>query len=130
MLLVPKTESLVDRFFTDLWGDTEDFNPKADIVEKKGNYEIDLHLPGIKKEDVNIEVKNDILTVSGERKKETTEEKDGYSHYESSYGTFSRSWYVDKTQAGNIKADYKDGILKLTLPKIKKEENVKKIELK
>ena len=126
---------LFDPFFDDLWADDEEkaiqsFSPAANVIEKKDKYELEIFLPGMKKEDINIEAKNGMLTVSGERKREENKEaKEGYSHYETVFGKFSRSWNIEGVNPDNVKADYRDGVLKVSLPK-QEESKPKKIELK
>lgn len=127
MFLVPRTESLLDTAFKDFFSESSwsRTTPPADIVENENGYEIEMHVPGISKDDLNIEAKNNILTVSGERKRV---KKDG-GRYETYCGKFSRSWYIDKVDTSKIQADYKDGILKLNLPKADSIKP-KKIEVK
>ena len=136
MWLTDRTNNIFDPFFDTFWGDSdeekklENFSPAANIVEKKDRYDLDVILPGVKKEDVNIEIKDNILTISGERKKEHQEEKDGYYHIESSYGKFSRAWNVEGVDSEKIQADYRDGVLKIQLPKLEEKVVTKKIAIK
>ena len=131
MNLITRNNSLIDRVFDDFF-DIDlpaTFNPSANVIETKDGYELQVNLPGIDKKDINIELKNDILTISGERKKEHKEDNDKYYHYEVSYGRFSRSWHVDGLKTENVKADFKNGVLKISILK-KEETKPKKIELK
>jgi HSP20 family protein len=105
-----------------------DFNPKANVTEDKDAYHIDIELPGVDKKDVSIEVKDNMLTVKGERKLEEKKNEGGYYRFESSYGKFERSWVVDEINTDKIKAEEKNGILKIELPK--KEEVLKRNEVK
>ena len=95
-----------------------DWAPAVDISEKEKEYLVKAELPGVKKEDVKIELLNGVLTLSGERKYQK-EEKDEKTHrIESSYGSFVRSFVVpEDVLAEKIVADYKDGILAVHLPK-------------
>lgn len=117
-------------FFEDEFGfkNSNSFSPKADIVEKEREYLVSLELPGVKKEHVDVTVKDNVLTIKGEKKVESKEEKENYYSFETSYGRFERSWVINDIDESKIAADLKDGILKIVLPK--KEEVVKKAETK
>ena len=95
--------------------------PPVDILESKDSYLIRAELPGMKKEDFNLELKDGTLTLSGERKFEESEEsKDGvdYHQVERVTGKFSRSFYLPQTvKQDAIKATYRDGILEVYVPK-------------
>jgi HSP20 family protein len=93
--------------------------PALDVVEDKEQYVIKADLPGINKEDIKVSVENGILTIEGERKSET-EHKDKQVHrFERSYGRFVRSLNLGTTvDNSKIRANYKDGVLQLTIPKI------------
>ncbi len=108
--------------------DKEFFSPKANIIENEKSYLIDLELPGVKKEEVDIIVKDGLLSVRGEKKKQVKEKEENYSFFESYFGSFERSWRLDNVEQGKIAADFKDGVLKLTLPK--KEEVIEKEKVK
>jgi HSP20 family protein len=102
------------------WHGTEPaFRPSVDIVEEEKAYLVKADLAGMKPEDIKIEVKNNVLTVSGERKLEKKEEgEDGYRRIEREYGSFTRSFTLPETAEGdNIDASYKDGVLTVTIPK-------------
>ena len=92
--------------------------PPVDILESKDSYLFRAELPGMKKEDFNLELNDGTLTVSGERRLE--EPKDGveYHRVERLAGKFSRSFYLPKTVKHDaIKASYRDGILEVCVPK-------------
>lgn len=92
--------------------------PRADIQETDKEYVIGLNLPGIRKEDVKVEVKDDILTVSGERKTDKEEKGKNWLRRESSYGSFLRSFTLPEgLHSEDIKANYKDGVLTLSMRK-------------
>lgn len=104
-------------------------SPKADIFDDGQNFIVSVELPGVSKEDLDIDLGNNRLTVKGKKEFENKEEKDGYLKIERSRGLFERSFFLDdKVDAESIKADYKDGVLRLTLPR-KREEPSKKIEV-
>lgn len=111
-----------------------DFSPSLEMVEKKDKYLTSIEIPGMSKEDVDISIneENNTLIIKGEKKKETTEEGDDYCVSERTYGSFRREIILPKDIAfENISANYKDGVLKLELPKKeKKEEKNKKINIK
>ena len=98
--------------------------------EDGNNYVIDAEMPGMKKGDIKVTLKDNILTLSGE-KKEENEKKDKHMHVkERLYGSFSRSFVLpDGVKEGKIDASYKDGILKVVLPKSEK-KNAKEISVK
>ncbi len=107
------------------------FTPKVNTREGEFAYHIDVDLPGVKKEDINIDVRDNVLTISGERnfKKEVKEED--YYKVETDFGKFTRSFTLpDNVDIENISATAEDGVLEVVIPKLKKEENVKKIEIK
>ncbi len=92
---------------------------KTDIKDTGKEYELEADLPGFKKEDINIELDDNYLTIQAERRFEN-EEKDKKGNYvrrERSYGSFSRSFDVSGIEVSAIKASYQDGVLKLILPK-------------
>lgn len=107
---------------------TNNFAPNTDVVEKDDQYYIKIDLPGVKKEDLSIEVKNNVLTVKGTRAEEKENKSEKLFKKERFVGSFSRSFNVEETDQENIKADYKDGVLTLDLPK-KKTESYKKISI-
>lgn len=94
------------------------FYPKTNISESKDNFEIEMLVPGRKKEDFKISLDKNLLTISFESKKEEKKEDKKTITREFSYRSFSRSFTVDdKINVEGISAKYEDGILNLTLPK-------------
>src|ERR1041385_7135330 len=92
--------------------------PRADIRETDKEYILDLALPGVKKEDVKVEVKDEVLTITGEKKTEKEEKGKTWLRRESSYGSFQRSFALPEgLHAEDIKSSYKDGVLTLTMRK-------------
>lgn len=108
----------------------DSFMPNVDVAESETNFEISAQLPGLKKDAISINLENGRLTISGERKFENEEEGKNYHRVESSFGTFSRSFYLpDSIDEDSIKATYTDGILNITIDK--REEKIKRqIEIK
>ena len=132
-------ENLFDDFFDDFarpykvtTGYTQPANiMKADVKETEGSFELDIDMPGYKKEDVKAELKDGYLTITGTTKKETGDEdkKGKYVRRERYCGSCSRSFYVGKAvEKEDIKAKFEDGVLKISVPK--KEEKPKVEESK
>ena len=90
---------------------------KTDIMDEGDHFLLKCELPGLKKEDINIEIDNDVLTVSAEYKEENEEKKENYLRRERRYGSFSRSFDISDISSDQISAAYENGILKLQLPK-------------
>jgi len=118
----PQSSDVLYRFFDDdvlsrLTGDS--LYPVAiDVIEEKEQYTLKADLPGISKEDIKVSVENGVLTIEGERKAET-EQKDNQVHrVERRYGRFVRSLNIGTdVDVARIKANYKDGVLELVVPK-------------
>jgi HSP20 family protein len=110
------------------------WNPRVDVVENKGNYLIHAEIPGVPKENVKIDIKEDVLTIKGERQ-DTIIKKDEKTqdviHRERFYGTFLRSFSLpENVDSKNIKASFKDGVLELNIPKKEvQEENVIEVKI-
>ena len=105
-----------------------DWMPQVDISETKEAFIVKAELPGVEKEDVNVNFENSILTIRGEKKVETEDKK--RHRVECAYGTFIRSFTLPQTiKADKIEAVYKNGILNLTIPKAD-EAKPKQIEVK
>lgn len=92
---------------------------RADIRDTGDAYELEADLPGVKKEDIKVELDNNYLTISAERhaEKDEKDKKGNYVRRERSYGSYSRSFDVTGVQTDQITAEYTDGVLKLRLPK-------------
>ena len=104
-------------------------NPKVDIFDDGENFVLSADLPGVSKDNLDIDVKDNRLTIKGEKKLENKTEKEGYLRVERSYGVFERTFFLDENiDRENIKAEHKDGVLRLTLPR-KQDEASKKIEV-
>ncbi|MBO4423519.1 MAG: Hsp20/alpha crystallin family protein [Clostridia bacterium] len=95
-------------------------NIKTDIRDTGDSYVIDAELPGYTRDEINVEVKDDILTISAEKHTETNEEdKNGYIRRERYFGSVSRSFNISEVEASEITAKHDNGVLTLTLPKKK-----------
>ncbi len=115
--------ALVDKFFNDSLARSggSAFVPKVDIVETAEAFEVHLAVPGISKEDFKIELNDNYLTVSGERKFSTEKKDKNYHTIETQYGAFNRSFSLpENVDASKINAKYNNGILELTIPKDEK----------
>ncbi len=94
------------------------FSPAVDIVETKSGYRLTADLPGFRPEDVEITVENGSLILSGERKWESDESKEGFRHMERTYGQFRRTFTLPKgVDADKIEASVEHGVLVLNVPK-------------
>lgn len=94
--------------------------PEADLVETENEIRVVVELPGMKPEDVNVDLENNVLTISGEKHEERTEgsEKDTWHLSERRYGRFSRSFVLPReVEHDRIQASYADGVLNVTIPK-------------
>jgi HSP20 family protein len=95
-----------------------DWMPSVDISETDANYLIKGEIPGVKKEDVSVTIQDGMLTLRGERKQEKEDKNKKFHRVECSYGSFMRSFRVpDDADESAIKAEFKDGMLNVTLPK-------------
>ncbi|HEY9061960.1 MAG TPA: Hsp20/alpha crystallin family protein [Pseudobacteroides sp.] len=90
---------------------------KADIRENDKEYIVDAEIPGVNKEDIKLELRNDTLTISVEHKVDTEEKSENYLRRERKLGSFSRSFYVQNVKNDMVTAKYNNGILTITLPK-------------
>lgn len=114
----------LDRFFRNdflnFWDGNMETIPSINISEEKGNFKIEVAAPGLKKEDFNIDIDRNMLTISCEKEteSETGGEKDNYSRREYNYTSFSRSLSLpENVDSSKITAKYNDGILSLLVPK-------------
>jgi HSP20 family protein len=92
--------------------------PAVDIYDHEGNIVLKAELPGVDPKDVDVRLENNTLTLRGERKLDTEIQQESYHRVERTYGAFARSFTLPSVvDQEKIKADYKDGVLKVTLPK-------------
>ena len=104
--------------------------PSLDVSETKNNIVVKAEAPGMESKDIDISLVGDVLTIKGEKKQEKEEKDENYHRIESSYGSFSRSIRLpQEVQREKIKANYKDGVLKITLPK-SEEAKAKEVKIK
>jgi HSP20 family protein len=111
----------LDRFFESPLAHTSEFlgwTPAFDVYEEKDNFVVKAELPGMKKEEINVALHDGDLIISGERKSETKSEGTEFYRAERFFGKFQRAITLPATvAANNVKAEYKDGVLTVTLPK-------------
>ena len=118
----------LDNFFNETWWPTlglsetwEEFQPQSKLTEDKDNYYVEVDLPGLKKEEVKIEMEENILRIQGERKEKRKSETSKQHYSEMFYGSFIREFTLPSSvEKENIKARYEDGVLSITVPKSSK----------
>lgn len=133
----------LNRFLKDTFGDIEyldktanhffqTFRPAIEIKEKSDMYKIKVELPNVNKEDIDVELDENHITIKAESKCEKCEEKEEVRASEFRYGKFFRQIpFEHKINTDEAKSEYKDGILKITLPKMEedKKEEIKKLKI-
>ena len=112
----------MNRLFEDAGHDepaaTTNWSPAVDILETSGEILVKAELPGLERNDIALNLEKNVLTLKGERKFEKETKEENYHRIERSYGNFSRSFSIPATvDEDKISADYKDGVLKIVLPK-------------
>ncbi|KAB3529201.1 Hsp20/alpha crystallin family protein [Alkaliphilus serpentinus] len=124
-------ESFFDRFFHN-----DGFMPvssgmgmKVDIKENDNEYLVEAEIPGVDKEAIQLDYQNGYLTISVENNEEYNEERENYIRKERRSGRVSRSFYVEDINEEKIEAQYRDGILKITLPKSGEKKKKNRIEI-
>lgn len=117
-------DNLFEGFFRPMTRFPRDENgsmmPAVDVIDEKNQYIVKAELPGVKRKDIDVSINNGVLTINAERRmeEESKDEKGQVIRRESRYGSYVRSMTLDNTvDVKSVKADYKDGILKLVLPK-------------
>ncbi len=125
--------SFLDNFLSDnsAFNDVN-FMPSVNTREGKHAYHVELDLPGIKKEDIHVDIKDNSIVISGERKVREEVNADDYYKIESQYGSFERSFSLpENADVENVHAESKDGVLEVVIPKLNNEEvKPKTIEIK
>ena len=109
----------------------EAVSPSVDIYRDKGDMVLKAEIPGMKKEDLNISITDDTVSISGEKKKEERVEKKDYYRYERSSGSFCRSFRLPKgVLADKAAAKFEDGVLEIRIPVSEEAKKEKKITIK
>jgi HSP20 family protein len=104
------------------------WEPDMDILETTDDFVISAELPGLDKRDLSLTLEDDILTLKGEKVRETVEEDENYNLSERKFGKFSRTFLMpDSIRPEKIKTSFKDGLLRVSIPKseVAKEKQVK-----
>ena len=123
------------RFFTDFFDDTVKgdlvaFTPAVDLEDTKDSLQVKVELPGVNKDDVEISLKDDLLTIKGEKKDVREESTENRFYVERCYGAFSRTLTLPSlVKSDQVKATFNDGVLIITLPK-DEEEKAKEVVVK
>jgi HSP20 family protein len=109
-----------------------EISPSVDIYEEGNELVLKADLPGITKDEVEINVTDNVLTLTGEKKKEEKVERENYFRYERSHGSFCRRFYLPEgIDTEKIKAHYKEGVLEVRLPKTEEaKQKTRKISIK
>ena len=125
-------KTLLDGPFFSTRGEVYNFTPRTRITEDKDNFYITMEISGIPREDINISLENDTLIISGVKKQQTKSEDTNLIMNEIYYGEFSRSFNLsDDIKKDAIEAEFRDGVLNITLPKVEKAKSIiKKIKVK
>ena len=98
--------------------DTYNWSPSVDISETDDNFEVRAELPGIAKDDLHVSVKDNLLTLSGEKRQEKADDTQNYRRVERRYGSFQRRFTLpSEVETDDIKAEFTDGVLTLSIPK-------------
>lgn len=119
----------VDHFFEDFGTDFYRSTPAVNITENDSSYSLAVAAPGLTRDDFQLNIDNNVLTISAEKKADGKEEKDNYKRREFSYASFKRSFTLPKfVNNEGIEAKYEDGVLNVTIPK-KEEVKPRKIEV-
>lgn len=130
----PRLGRWVERFFGDLWpevaSEERGFVPSVDIKETPEAYEVVAEVPGLKPEDIHVEISGDLLIIKGEKRQEREEEKGEYHLVERECGSFYRGFRLpEPIERAGLSAEHKDGVLRVHLPKHRESPPVK-VEVK
>lgn len=95
------------------------FTPAVDVLDTERAYMLKVEVPGMKPEEIDLSLENNVLTLKGERKLEQESQQEGYRRVERRYGSFARSFVLPEgVQTNDIEAVVKDGLLTITIPKV------------
>lgn len=122
---ISRTRSVEDGLLTGAW------SPSVDIHETEGGLVLRAELPGVAKEDIQIDIKENVLVLKGERKRDVGVKEENYYRMERFYGQFSRTFtFPYQVETGKIIASLKDGLLEIQLPRLReKEANAMTVEI-
>ena len=124
MTVFNEVDNMINSVFNRDWNlepiQSTKWNPAVDVKETDHSFLISADIPGLTKKDINIEVSDDVLSITGERTEDKVEDSDLYHYRERSRGTFTRSFNLpESVDEKKISANFKDGILNIELPKTK-----------
>ena len=124
----------MNRMFSDFFEESSEkgvatITPAIDLVDGKDKVTVNVEVPGMNKDDVDISLKDDLLTIRGEKKEEKEEKEENRYYVERTYGSFLRTITLpSRVKADEVKATYKDGVLKIELPKAE-EDKVREVKV-
>lgn len=125
--------NVFDEFFNDAFLPTfmgSGHPIKTDIRETEKEYIVDAEIPGVRKEDIKLDLRDDTLTILVEHNENINEERDNFVRKERRYGSYSRRFYVEGVKHEEVKAQYNNGVLTITLPKEEgKQDKKRNIEI-
>lgn len=109
-----------------------EWSPRVDVIQREGQVVIRADLPGLNKDDIKVEVTDDVITIEGERKHEKKEEREGYCYSECSYGSFYRAIPLPEgAEAAKAAAEFNNGVLEVTVPApLHTEPKARRLEVK
>ncbi len=129
MKLIPRSFFFDD--FDDMFLPATNRNDmRCDIYEKDNIYHIEMDIAGFDKEDINVEIKNNYLTVTASKTDEKEDENKNYIRRERNYGEYSRTFSLGDVDENKVEAEFNNGTLLITVPKINEDELKKKIQIK
>lgn len=119
-----------DDLLDDFVKDDKNFGTmKCDIYEDSGKYHVEMDVPGFDKKDITIECENGYLTIEAEKSNKSTEREKNYIRRERIYGKVKRQFYVGNVDENNIKAEFINGVLKVSVPILEPKDTKKRIEI-
>jgi HSP20 family protein len=124
--------NMLDDFFSDNWPSFRNFSRdtfKVDVQENENQYLIEAEVPGVNKDEVNIEMNDGRLNISIKREENINEENKNYIHKERRYSSMSRSIYLEEAKSEGIKASLENGVLSIIIPKDTKPDSLVKIDI-
>jgi HSP20 family protein len=109
-----------------------EWSPRVEVLEREGKFVVRADLPGMSKDDIKVEVGDDLLTIQGERANEKKEEREGYCYSECSYGSFYRAIPLPEgAEASKATADFRNGVLEVTVPATSRpEQKARRVEVR
>ena len=125
-----RPERFLDSFFDDDFFTGFSYGKNVDIYQEDGNYVVEVDLPGFKKEEINLEFKGDILTITANKTEREEKEERNYLYRSRRCQSFTRQIRFSEIDKDNVAANFEDGILMVNLPVLKHEETTNKIEVK